>query len=58
MDTNNDNKVSFLRHRSSKLKKVKELDAFPKVQDTYVKTSPVGGTCKLIILQYGRCTQY
>lgn len=40
-------KVSFLRYRGSKLNKVKELDAFPKIPEPYVKTSPVGGTRKL-----------
>lgn len=40
------NKVSFLRYRGSRLDKVKELDAFPKVPENYVQTSPVGGTCK------------
>lgn len=39
-------KVSFLRYRGSRLDKVKELDAFPKIADSYVKTSPVGGTRK------------
>lgn len=40
------NKVSFLRYRGSKLDKVRELDAFPKIPESYVKTSPVGGTRK------------
>lgn len=39
-------KVSFLRYRGSKINKIKELDAFPKIPEPYVKTSPVGGTCK------------
>lgn len=38
------NKVSFLRYRGSKLDKVKELDAFPKIPEKFVQTSPVGGT--------------
>lgn len=38
------NKVSFLRKRGSKLDKVKELDAFPKIPENSMQTSPVGGT--------------
>lgn len=45
MDT--DKQIRF-RHRSSKLNKVKELDIFPKVEDSYKERSSVGGTCKLL----------
>lgn len=37
-------KVTMLRYRGSKLNKVKELDLFPKVEDGYKETSSVGGT--------------
>lgn len=37
-------RVTLLRHRGSKLDKVKELDLFPKVEDGYKETSTVGGT--------------
>lgn len=46
------NKVSFLRYRGSKLDKVKELDAFPKIPEKFVQTSPVGGTCKYIFVLF------
>lgn len=36
--------VTMLRHRGSKLSKVKELDIFPKVEEGYKETSSVGGT--------------
>lgn len=37
---------SMLRNRAKRVSKtVKELDAFPKVPESYVETSPVGGTC-------------
>lgn len=39
-------RVTLLRHRGSKLDKVKELDLFPKVEDGYKETSTVGGTGK------------
>jgi hypothetical protein len=36
----------MLRSRAKRVSKtVKELDAFPKVPESYVQTSPVGGTC-------------
>jgi len=36
----------MLRNRAKRVSKtVKELDAFPKVPESYVETSPVGGTC-------------
>jgi hypothetical protein len=36
----------MLRSRAKRVSKtVKELDAFPKVPESYVETSPVGGTC-------------
>jgi hypothetical protein len=36
----------MLRSRAKRASKtVKELDAFPKVPESYVQTSPVGGTC-------------
>lgn len=38
-------KVSIIRYRGSKLSKVKELDLFPKIEETYKETSPIGGTC-------------
>lgn len=40
----------MLRYRGNKkvLKTVKELDAFPKVPETYVETTPEGGTLSLI----------
>lgn len=34
------------RGKRKALDAVKELDAFPKVPETYTQTSPVGGTCK------------
>lgn len=37
-------KLTMLRHRGSKLTKVKLLDLFPKVEESYKKTSSVGGT--------------
>lgn len=39
-----DEKVSILRYRGSKLDKVKELDIFPKLEDDIKETSSVGGT--------------
>lgn len=39
-------KVRLLRYRGSKLSKVKELDLFPKVEEGYKESSPVGGTSK------------
>lgn len=41
-------KVTMLRYRGSKLSKVKKLDMFPKVEEPFKETSPVGGTCKFI----------
>lgn len=41
-------KVTMLRYRGSKLSKVKKLDIFPKVEETFKETSSVGGTCKVI----------
>lgn len=44
----------ILRRRNVNLKTVKELDAFPKIPDTYKNKSAVGGTCKFIyLLIYG-----
>ncbi|XP_056631411.1 endoplasmic reticulum-Golgi intermediate compartment protein 2 [Diorhabda sublineata] len=37
-------KVTMLRYRGSKLSKVKKLDMFPKVEETFKETSSVGGT--------------
>jgi hypothetical protein len=38
--------ADMLRSRAKRVSKtVKELDAFPKVPESYVETSPVGGTC-------------
>nr|CAD7568271.1 unnamed protein product [Timema californicum] len=56
----------MLRSRAKKvtLKTVKQLDAFPKVPDSYVETSPVGGTfsvvtCFLILwLMYAEISYY
>lgn len=45
MSTGQPEKVS-IRFRGSKVSKLKELDLFPKVEDTYKETSKVGGTCK------------
>jgi hypothetical protein len=37
---------NMLRSRAKRVSKtVKELDAFPKVPESYTQTSPVGGTC-------------
>lgn len=36
----------MLRRRNVNFKTVKEFDAFPKVPDTYINKSAVGGTCK------------
>jgi hypothetical protein len=44
MDTE---KVTMLRYRGSKLSKVKKIDIFPKIEETFKETSSVGGTCKL-----------
>ncbi|XP_034939181.1 endoplasmic reticulum-Golgi intermediate compartment protein 2 [Chelonus insularis] len=38
----------MLRKRNVNLKTVKELDAFPKVPETYINKSAVGGTCSFI----------
>jgi hypothetical protein len=36
----------MLRSRAKRVSKtVRELDAFPKVPESYTQTSPVGGTC-------------
>ncbi|KAF2892556.1 hypothetical protein ILUMI_13616 [Ignelater luminosus] len=40
-------KVSIVRYRGSKLSKVKELDLFPKIEETYKETSSIGGTLSL-----------
>lgn len=42
--------IRFLRYRGSKLGKVKQLDIFPKVEETFKQKSSVGGTCKSNIL--------
>ena len=39
-------KMSVLRNRKQALKLVQELDAFPKVQDSYQETSAAGGGCE------------
>lgn len=36
--------ISLIRFRGSKLSQVKELDLFPKVEETYKETSTIGGT--------------
>ncbi|XP_028135870.2 endoplasmic reticulum-Golgi intermediate compartment protein 2 [Diabrotica virgifera virgifera] len=41
-------KVTLLRYRGSKLDKVKKLDMFPKVEETFKETSSVGGTFSII----------
>ncbi|CAH0545850.1 unnamed protein product [Brassicogethes aeneus] len=41
-------KVTMLRYRGSKLAKVKKLDMFPKIEETYKETSRVGGTFSLV----------
>ncbi|KAJ8940662.1 hypothetical protein NQ314_010638 [Rhamnusium bicolor] len=41
-------KVTILRYRGSKLSKVKKLDIFPKVEETFKETSSVGGTFSII----------
>ncbi|CAH1113292.1 unnamed protein product [Psylliodes chrysocephalus] len=41
-------KVTMLRYRGSKLSKVKKLDMFPKVEEPFKETSPVGGTFSII----------
>ncbi|CAH1366343.1 hypothetical protein MTP99_007694 [Tenebrio molitor] len=41
MDTE---KVTMLRYRGSKLSKVKKIDIFPKIEETFKETSSVGGT--------------
>ncbi|XP_018567670.1 endoplasmic reticulum-Golgi intermediate compartment protein 2 [Anoplophora glabripennis] len=41
-------KVTMLRYRGSKLSKVKKLDIFPKVDETFKETSSVGGTFSII----------
>ncbi|XP_065161630.1 endoplasmic reticulum-Golgi intermediate compartment protein 2-like [Atheta coriaria] len=47
MSTGQPEKVS-IRFRGSKVSKLKELDLFPKVEDTYKETSKVGGTLSLV----------
>lgn len=41
----------MLRNRKNKisLDTVRELDSFPKLPETYIETSRVGGTCKYIV---------
>jgi hypothetical protein len=40
----------MLRSKAKRVSKtVKELDAFPKVPESYVETSPVGGTCMHLV---------
>ncbi|XP_060520120.1 endoplasmic reticulum-Golgi intermediate compartment protein 2 [Cylas formicarius] len=41
-------KVSIPRYRGSRLNKVKKLDIFPKIEETYKETSSVGGTFSII----------
>ncbi|KAJ9599425.1 hypothetical protein L9F63_010094 [Diploptera punctata] len=55
----------MLRSRAKRVSKtVKELDAFPKVPESYVETSPVGGTfsvvtcCLILWVLYGEITYY
>lgn len=38
-----------IRHRGSKLSKVKKLDMFPKIEEPFKETSSIGGTCKYLI---------
>ncbi|KRT84312.1 hypothetical protein AMK59_1746 [Oryctes borbonicus] len=40
--------ISLLRYRGSKLNKVKELDIFPKLEETFKQKSSVGGTLSII----------
>lgn len=42
--------VTLLKYRGSKLNKVKELDFFPKVEETFKQKSSVGGTRKFSYL--------
>lgn len=44
-------KVTMLRYRGSKVAKVKELDIFPKVKETYKEPTAVGGSCKCEIFK-------
>nr|CAI5817768.1 unnamed protein product [Callosobruchus analis] len=41
-------KVTMLRYRGSKFSSVKKLDIFPKVEEPFKETSPVGGTFSII----------
>ncbi|CAG9855773.1 unnamed protein product [Phyllotreta striolata] len=41
-------KVTMLRYRGSRLSKVKKLDMFPKVEETFKETSSVGGTFSIM----------
>ncbi|PNF39194.1 hypothetical protein B7P43_G01298 [Cryptotermes secundus] len=55
----------MLRSRAKRVSKtVKELDAFPKVPESYIQTSPVGGTfsvvscCLIVWLLYSEISHY
>ncbi|XP_018319222.1 endoplasmic reticulum-Golgi intermediate compartment protein 2 [Agrilus planipennis] len=41
-------KLTLIRQRPSKFSKIKELDFFPKLDETYKETSPVGGMVSVV----------